>query len=94
MRLVKEFQTSGEKVGSYAKSQGISEWTLRRWVTEANRLERPEMGAGLVPVRVKAGGMEGERIEVEFAEGTILRVPAAMGAEKLGALVAAVRRRC
>ena len=93
-QAVKEFRLSGRSVASYAESIGISEWTLRRWVTEVNGLERPRPQARLVPVRMKMPEVEGERIEVVLVEGTILRVPAKIGADKLGALVTALRRGC
>jgi len=87
-RAVERFRSSGQSVGSYAGEAGISDWTLRRWVTEANGLRRPRPPARLVPVRMKpAGGGEAERIEVVLVEGTILRVPTTISADKLGALV-------
>lgn len=93
-RAVVEFRSSRQSVADYAQGAGISDWTLRRWVTEANGLSRPRPKARLVPVRIKPVSGEAERIEVVLAEGTILRVPTSIPADKLGALVAAVRRTC
>jgi len=76
----------------------MSDWTVRRWLKEAKRLQRAagrmSQPRRLVPVVIGPDLGEADRIEVVLAGGARLRVPVTIGAGQLEALISAVRRAC
>jgi hypothetical protein len=96
--LAQEYLSSGQSAAEFARSVGVLEPTLARWLKGAGRsgtVQRPKSAAPrLVPVVVGPEVGSGEHIEVAFADGTALRAPLGIIPAQFEALLAAVRRSC
>jgi transposase-like protein len=97
-RLAQEYVKGGQSVAQFARSVGVLEPTVARWLKESG----PAMGSQpaqsvrrqLVPVTMGPEPSSAAHVEIAFADGTALRAPVGIDPGQLEALLAAVRRSC
>jgi len=78
-QLAQEYLKSGQRAADFARSVGVLEPTLARWLKESgqakgSRRSKP-VRRQLVPVMVGPEPSGGEHVEIALADGTALRAP-------------------
>jgi hypothetical protein len=103
-RLVAAWRRSGQSAAEFGGRRGISKWALYSWVNQVgagpNRRRRERRPPGFIPVRLVDDGhaeppapTEGA-IEIQLRGGDVVRVVGEVSAERLRAVVTAVRQAC
>ena len=98
--LLSEQEGSGQSLRAFAAERGLSPWTLYGWRVKLGRA-RPRRGSrraapngcgsGFIAVDVVGGAPSTSDMEVELADGLIVRVPRDTATVRLVELVRALR---
>lgn len=93
MRLVAQWQRSGESGAAFARQRGIPTWTFWYWRRKLASVSTETAAPTFVPVQV-ASDDESWVLEVVSPSGERVQVRAGASAELVRATVAAVRTGC
>ena len=95
--LLREQESSGQSLRSFARAHGLSAWTLYGWRARLGRTRARRSGAAgettpdLVAVDVVGRDAPPREIEVVLADGVRVRVAHDVSLERLVAMVQALR---
>lgn len=98
-KLVKEWRASGEPVGRFARSHGMSENGFRYWRLQfaPGRLVAPiKDPVAFAPARVVDDGVPASpaALEIRLASGDVIRADAGIPVERLRSVIQLLRERC
>ena len=102
-RLVAAWRRSGQSAAEFGERRDISQWALYSWAKQLgagpNRRRRERRPPGFIPVRLVDDGHADPpartgAIEIQLRGGDVVRVVGEISAERLRAVVTAVRQAC